>query len=358
MNFLLDFLRQKAPRPGSEAPAYYRNALAVCEQLLIIYFPLCFALLGWLVGRWEIVPVVMFAASLALLLGGRRIDMHANLVAYSAIPIAWTVWFIHSFGWGCSAQHLLIPLLLMIFFDIYQPPWLKIALFLGLITVRMALFSYSLSHTAVYPLEHTASIALQTLNSIVTFITLAGICILFSSNTQATERKLRIDNQTLHKEADTDPLTQLPNRRAMLDSIQLFLETNQSEPFSVAIADIDFFKTVNDTYGHNCGDYTLKTLAELFREAAGETFSVCRWGGEEFLFFLPLLNLDDALKEMSDLCAAVRKMPLRFEGVDFGITITIGVAENDFHSPIQAILDEADQKLYLGKASGRNKVVA
>ena len=170
---------------------------------------------------------------------------------------------------------------------------------------------------------------------------------------------MRIDNQELHKEAGTDPLTQLPNRRAMQNEIARTLEKSPDMPFSVAIADIDFFKKVNDTYGHNCGDYTLKVLADLFREKTeGKNFSVCRWGGEEFCFFMPYLNLDEAAQEMFSICAAVRRMPLSYEDVSFSITITIGVAENDFRSPMQAILDEADKKLYIGKASGRDQVVA
>nr|MCR5089549.1 GGDEF domain-containing protein [Oscillospiraceae bacterium] len=125
--------------------------------------------------------------------------------------------------------------------------------------------------------------------------------------------------------------------------------------YSVAIADIDFFKRVNDTYGHSCGDYTLRALADLFREKAPSR--VCRWGGEEFCFFLPGKNLDQAGMEMNELCLAVRNLKLNYEGHDFSITITIGVAENDFSSPIESILEEADKKLYIGKSSGRNQVV-
>lgn len=195
------------------------------------------------------------------------------------------------------------------------------------------------------------------LNSMVFFLTMANLCILFSSNLQETERRLRLQNEQLHKEADTDPLTHLPNRRAMLSDIDLFREKAPLETFSVAIADIDFFKQVNDTYGHNCGDYTLCSLAELFREKLAGKALVCRWGGEEFCFFLPEKNLDEAAGVMMDLCNEVRRMDLSFEQYDFRITITIGIEENDFMSPLEEIFEKADQKLYIGKNSGRDQVV-
>ena len=166
-----------------------------------------------------------------------------------------------------------------------------------------------------------------------------------------------INNQTLHRAAGTDPLTGLPNRRAMLDEIEQYLRVDPNAQFSVAIADIDFFKRVNDTYGHNCGDYTLKELATLFMTAAADKYKVCRWGGEEFCFFLSGMNIDEAGQEMHDLNTAVRRHPMHFGEIDYSITITIGVEENDYRSSIEQILDRADRKLYMGKVGGRDQVV-
>ena len=357
MKFFRDFLRQKVPKPGAETPAYYRNALTVSEHLLTVYFALSL-LLFWHIGMHRIaLPAVLLAAVVLAFMGIRRLNPRWNLFLYAAITLAWSGWYVYTFGWGSGSQHLLIPVLVFIFFDIYEPPWLKLVMFAALIACRMALFSWSLSHPALFELTHDQSILFQTVNSLNVFVIMALVCILFSSNTQATERKLRLDNQLLHREAGTDPLTQLPNRRALLDEINLFLQASPQAPFSVAIADIDFFKHVNDTYGHACGDYTLKSLADRFRELAGTDYRVCRWGGEEFCFFLPGKNLDEAAAAMTDVCIAVRRMPLHFEDNEFRITITIGVAENDFLSPMQAIVEEADRKLYIGKNSGRNQVV-
>jgi diguanylate cyclase (GGDEF)-like protein len=201
-----------------------------------------------------------------------------------------------------------------------------------------------------------AGTAYQTLNTVAFFLMLACMSIVFSTSIQDTERQLRLKNQILYKEAGTDPLTGLPNRRAMIEQMEKFYKENNNQPFSVAIADIDLFKQVNDTYGHNCGDYTLVKLTELFVQHSMGRYSVCRWGGEEFFFFIPGMNLDEAGTLMEDLRCAVEKMRLEYEGHMFSITITIGVNEFDFASPFEDLLNAADEKLYKGKSTGRNRV--
>ena len=357
MQFLKDFLHQKAPEAGAEMPQYYRRALITGEMLLAVYLPLFYGLIGLTTHNWEPLPLLTFACVVLCIVNNRRLGIRLNLLTYSCITLVWCGSCVYLYGWSIGTQHFLLPLLMLNFFNVYEPPWMKIACFLGLIGIRMFFFANSLRHTALYALTPGCSIAVQMLNSLTTFLILACDCILFSSSLQDTERQLRIDNQQLHKQAGTDPLTQLPNRRAMLDEMNLFLASNPQEGFSVAIADIDHFKNINDTYGHNCGDYTLRTLADLFRDAAGAHCRVCRWGGEEFCFFLPGRNIDEAGKTMNDLCHAVRRMPLRFGDIDFSITITVGVEEYDFASPMARILEGADQKLYMGKNSGRDKVV-
>ena len=357
MNFLNIFLHQKVPKAGAEMPLYYRKALITSETLLAVYLPLFYFLTGMTTHNWEPLPLLTFACVIICIVCNHRLNIHLNLCAFAAIIFVWCSGCLYRYGWSIGIQHFLLPLLMLSFFNIHEPPWLKILVFLSLIVYRMGLFAYSLDHPPLYVLDQTASIAIQMLNSVITFLILACDCILFSTNLQETERQLRLDNQQLHKQAGTDPLTQLPNRRAMLDEIDAFINTETTQTFSVAIADIDHFKNVNDTYGHNCGDYTLRTLADLFRTSAGMDYRVCRWGGEEFCFFLPGLNIDDAGRVMNDLCYAVRRMPLSFEGTGFSITITIGVEEYDFSSPLTEIIESADQKLYMGKNSGRNQVV-
>ena len=357
MSFLSDFLQQTAPKAGSETPLYYRKALTVNQVSMAVYFFLC-ALLLYLTTRilfW--VPLLMCGAVTAAALNVKRLSLRLNLALLSSVIVLWSAWYVHHFGWSSGVQFFLMSLVVLVYFNIFEPPEAKLMYSAALLLCRMGLYVYSLRHEPVYALGWMASGVFQLLNSATMILNLSLSCILFSSNIQEAERQLRIANQKLHREADTDPLTQLLNRRAMRDYIEIFLSERREEGFSVAIADIDFFKRINDTYGHDCGDYTLRQLSELLRNSAGDDYTVCRWGGEEFCFFLPRKNLDEAGLVMVNLCTAARRMPLSFGGHDFNITITIGVEEYDFNSPVDDILKKADQKLYLGKESGRNQVV-
>lgn len=357
MKYLLDFFHQKVPKSGNEMPAYYRSALVFSEKVLAVYFLISFGLFYWREKQILFIPIILAALMVLCAFNTEKMSMRMNVAAYSLTTVFWTGWYIYSFGWSIGGQHILLPMLVLVFFNIYDSPVLKIIKWLLIIVYRMLLFAYSLNYAAIYAMDQSTAIIYQTINSLTLFIILAIDFIIFSSSIQDTERELRLNNQELHKEADTDPLTQLPNRRAMLDFIQNFCDTAPDPTFAVAIGDIDFFKKVNDTYGHNCGDFTLQKLAELFREKAGTDYYVCRWGGEEFCFFLPGKNIDEAWSSMFDLCESVRKMKLEFEGNKFSITITIGIEENDFHSSIDTILEKADKKLYMGKVAGRNRVV-
>ena len=354
MKFFLDLLHQKVPKDRGEIPAYYRRALITCEILQAVYFLACFFFYPLFNRRWEWIPLLFIAATGICLWAAKTRKTRTNLILYAAVSVGWVFWNVRQFGWGSGVQHFLTLLLIFVFFNVYDRPLYKIIWFVLILAFRILLFSLS---RGIEGMAGNTATIYQTVNTIAFFLMLAGACVIFSTSIQDTERQLRLRNQTLHKEAGTDPLTGLPNRRAMIERIEKHYSGNSDQPFSVAIADIDYFKNINDTYGHNCGDYTLLRLTELFREHSMGRYSVCRWGGEEFCFFMPGLNLDEAGVLMKDLNFAVEKMKLEYEGHPFSITITIGVEEFDFVSPLEELLESADEKLYMGKEAGRNRVI-
>ena len=356
MEFLTNFLCQKVPRAGKELPLYYRKALTAVEALQLLYFLCCFFLYRFIIHQWEWFPLLFIAMTAGCLWAVKHHGVQVNLLLYAVTCIGWIGWNIRCFGWDIGVQHFLILVLILEFFNVYDKPLNKIVWLFLILAVRLLLFIMSRQYPAVFGLDTAAVMACQAVNTVAFFLMLACMCIIFSTDTQDTERQLRLKNQILYKEAGTDPLTGLPNRRAMIEQMEKFYKENNNQPFSVAIADIDLFKQVNDTYGHNCGDYTLVKLTELFVQHSMGRYSVCRWGGEEFFFFIPGMNLDEAGTLMEDLRCAVEKMRLEYEGHMFSITITIGVNEFDFASPFEDLLNAADEKLYKGKSTGRNRV--
>ena len=351
MRFFLDFLKQKVPKQGKEIPAYYRRALVFSEVLLVVYFAVCFFLYPLINGgHWEWVPLAFIAVTCVALLTVKRHGVRMNLLLYAILCMGWVWWNVRDLGWSSGVQHFLTLMVVLVFFNVYDKPLYKIIWLIVILAFRVTLFAVYGSYKTPFTLE--ASTIYQTLNTVAFFLMLAGMCVVFSTSIQDTERQLRLKNQTLYKEAGTDALTGLPNRRSLIEEIENHYKNHSNEPFCVAIADI-----VNDTWGHNCGDYTLVKLTELFVAHSLGRYTVCRWGGEEFCFFIPNMNLDEAGNLMRDVAIAVERMPLEYEGNEFSITITIGVEEYDFASPLEDLLNAADEKLYMGKNAGRNRVV-
>ena len=357
MKVFLNFLRQQVPKSGGEVPYYYQQSIRINDVMLAVYFFLSFLLISWETRRFLWLPVLFLAFLLLKLYFQKSLSVRLSLLAYMLLVFAWCWWYVVSFGWSQGGQHILTVLILLVFFCLYEPPLMKLAYFFAIFAMRMYLFSYGTSHAAQIPLGSFSCFLLQMLNTSAMFLILAGCCIIYSSNLQETERQLLLRNQQLKVQAETDPLTKLINRRGFLSLMNQYVQQNPQAMYCVAIADIDFFKRINDTYGHNCGDYTLQKLASLFMERAADKYFVSRWGGEEFCFFFPNVNIDEAGQTVMDLLIEVRRMELEYEGNRFSITLTAGVEENDYRSPLSELIESADRKLYQGKQNGRNQIV-
>ena len=158
---------------------------------------------------------------------------------------------------------------------------------------------------------------------------------------------------------EKDPLTLLYNRRygtGRMKSVQAsFLRTGQ--PFSMAIGDIDFFKKVNDTYGHDAGDEILKFVAEELRKMMlGCGFAV-RWGGEEFLLIFETADVNTAQGKIEELLAKLRKSTISYGDYNINVTMTMGLVAGNADLDVNDLIKRADAGLYYGKEHGRNQLV-
>lgn len=165
--------------------------------------------------------------------------------------------------------------------------------------------------------------------------------------------------RSLRHMIESDPLTELFNRRYAHRKLEHILtkSNNQNTSFALAIGDIDFFKHVNDTYGHECGDLVLKKVAVLFREHMHSYGFASRWGGEEFLLVFDRMTPEDAYKSLSELLEKLRDLEINYNDTTIKITMTFGMVAGRCDTNIQQLLKEADDKLYQGKNAGRNQIV-
>jgi len=165
----------------------------------------------------------------------------------------------------------------------------------------------------------------------------------------------------MQEQARTDALTGLNNRRTFdaLLADELARAQRFNRPVSLLMLDIDHFKRVNDTYGHQAGDVVLKVLGELLGRQARAIDRVCRYGGEEITVILPETGFEIAAKVAERLRAAVEAHPFDINGgAPLRITVSIGVASFPAHADsVQTLVVAADAAMYAAKAGGRNRVV-
>ena len=173
--------------------------------------------------------------------------------------------------------------------------------------------------------------------------------------------ELAVSNRRLQEAALTDTLTGFPNRRYAIDRIQQewLASTRSGRPLSCMIIDIDNFKRINDTYGHDAGDSVLRAAADALRGALRGQDVICRTGGDEFLVICPETELTAALSCGERLRGAVDALKVAAGDVELQVSISVGVAVRDTSmADLDALMKRADEGAYLAKQRGRNRIEA
>jgi diguanylate cyclase (GGDEF)-like protein len=174
------------------------------------------------------------------------------------------------------------------------------------------------------------------------------------------QKELLESNKRLELLSITDGLTKLNNHRYFQDELARAFDESlrYGRPLSLAMVDLDFFKKVNDTYGHAVGDEVLKCAAKLFKQSVRSTDLVARYGGEEFVVMMPETELADALVFAEKIRALVESTPFDTAAKPIPVTVSIGIASvphTRISSPKELIVC-ADKALYRAKKNGRNQV--
>jgi diguanylate cyclase (GGDEF)-like protein len=169
---------------------------------------------------------------------------------------------------------------------------------------------------------------------------------------------LEKEKEELQEQVTIDSLTKLHNRNYLFDYLRKIVKKSirHDFPVSLAVIDIDYFKRVNDTYGHLVGDCVLKELANILKKAFRPSDCIARYGGEEFVVVLPFSRLKCACEKLEELRKKIEKH--RFCGdKKLELAISAGVIEYKKGMSMKDFLKRADDNLYKAKKTGRNKVV-
>lgn len=278
---------------------------------------------------------------------------------YSVFMFVWVAFATYYFGAVIDAELMLLPILVAGFLATYENFKGKVCHSFITMVAYVAIYFYNFFNVPETELNDFARINIKLFTIVAAFVTMFIVCWFFANTTQEAQTKLAKRNLQLSREAQTDPLTDLPNRRNMYKTLDNHTSEaeRKSSCFCVAMGDIDFFKKINDTRGHNCGDYVLVTLANMFKDFMMDKGTVCRWGGEEFFFFFPDGNGDQIFLYMEHLRLSIEKYDFEFDGEHFNCTMTFGVAEYNQKDSSDQLVQSVDRKLYAGKEKGRNRVI-
>lgn len=279
------------------------------------------------------------------------------LIGFCASLIIWIAIFITFFGWNVGVQHFLMVLLVLTFFAKYNNLKLKAIVAAGLCFLRIILYFLFLGREPLINISAKENNSLQIINTIVIFWCMSLVAYMYGKDSQELESKLVAYNEELELLANTDKLTSLFNRRKAMEYIEKCCKECGDKGFCLCICDIDFFKKVNDTYGHDTGDKVLEAIAKIFKEEMTDKNMAARWGGEEFLLLFPDCNGDTAFVKLCEIRRKIKDIVVKKGDEEIRVTMTFGLAEYDYSGNHESMLTMADKKLYRGKEDGRDRIV-
>ncbi len=183
----------------------------------------------------------------------------------------------------------------------------------------------------------------------------------FSENAALEQVGIHAIIDNMNKLAFSDSLTELYNRRYIMEKLPVDLLNSAllSTNLSIIMADIDYFKKVNDTYGHIAGDLTLKNVSKILLSCIKrENDWIARFGGEEFIICMPGANLEIAKKTAECMRKSIENASIKYEGKDISVTVSFGIysLKSKGNENADDLLKYADEKLYLAKRNGRNRI--
>jgi len=227
---------------------------------------------------------------------------------------------------------------------------LDIAIFVVIISGIMFMPTDIIAH-AVYSTEFK----LRLLSS---FLTVTFLSALYEYSREKSYKQALDLSEKYQKLAHLDPLTQLSNRRDALGVLkrEKARRIRTKEPLSVILCDIDYFKKINDQYGHNAGDAVLVELADIFTKSIREQDCVARWGGEEFLFILPQTIAESANVFAEKIQKKLQNHFVNYKNEKISVRISMGIEQVKDNQTIDEIINNADKLLYQAKSSGRNQI--
>ena len=329
-------------------------AFAACAVTHVMYLVL-FAMSGVkFMVCFNVFSVLFYIACvlLAMKVKDKTILIYLSLIEIVAHAAAATM----CVGLGpnfCMFMLMIIPLAFLMPHKNTNAPF--VVLFLSLPIYGTLNFYYNDSHNVPYSLEGTPyQLIFYVINIIVGAAVLIYVAVIYTYIHRYKECQLRVQTEQLRIMATTDPLTKLSNRRAINMKMSELFSRSDMTKYVIGICDIDDFKVVNDTYGHDMGDEVLAQVAGIISDGLPDNACASRWGGEEFLFIIPDAGLEEGRVNSDAIIDTLRKKEFKLGDRSFFVTMTIGICEGKPDDNVEKVIKVADDRLYKGKHNGKN----
>ena len=338
-------MNRRSPARGSDVSQQHRRGLLRVLLLFTILFGVAYIAINFTVGKYGLMTaeiIVSLFAAWMLTIVSRTPNLRRWTLIYLVTLLTGTM---YSFASPTTSITVFSWVLVMpVLCHLLLGRWLGGLLALVYLAFSASIFFWRFGTTQL----------LDTPGSIANIVTVTVCAYLFSHVYEASREQAETQLSTL---ALTDSLTGLANRSQLEQSFDRAVLQRQL-PLSVVMVDLDFFKRVNDEYGHATGDAVLRTVAQAMREHVRRSDMASRLGGEEFCLLLPNTDLARAEELTERLRTAIENLDFCHDHVVLSLTASFGIATTrEPDEKLDSMLHLADQNLYKAKLSGRNQVV-
>lgn len=298
--------------------------------------------------------VCVVAHVVAVVLARKGYQLGAAMVSIAAAIVA-IISSVAVLGWQSGFHLYLISSGVLVFVVFTAKQAVFRGIFIGAATVAFIACQTVIGQHADGPLSSNTAEMLFSVNAVLTALFVSTLSGLSYSRINQARAELASHAMRADYLANTDALTGLSNRRPVMEWLDAESARGRGG-YSVAIADLDHFKTVNDTYGHECGDVVLAHISAAVKDCLRPTEAVGRWGGEEFIVVLPDTTVELAATLMERVRVAIEELLIPCDGHTHAVTISIGVADGADDALWHRVVKRADDALYDAKMEGRNLV--
>lgn len=307
---------------------------------------------------FNILSVIVYIFCVLLCSYGIIMPVYISIFMEVSLYAATSVYFI---GWECGSPYFIFSIIpILIYFGSFlfkgSKRWIPVILLAISLSLFVFLYLRRGHMVPVFLVSTNVKAFLMLFTTFSMAISIIFYNVIFIYSSEHELNRLEEENDQLSADAKEDTLTHLLNRRGFMPIIKEVIN-NGNEPFCVAFCDIDNFKRINDSYGHDCGDEVLIHITKIIVSLM-QGCEVCRWGGEEIIILMRGYDLTSAKNKLEDIRNTIENSPTTFYNKRVSATLTIGVEEySKSYKDVEDLIKVADERMYYGKQHGKNIVI-